>query len=107
MSRSQRKAIWELRTRQNKPNPLRESHAWKPSQGGGTSLYHGGTVNQPKYCPTATRKTPDMPVAVVMETGYSTAFWGCEGKGFISFDADRTSVSLILLCTLVENEFLA
>ncbi|GBO02657.1 hypothetical protein AVEN_217776-1 [Araneus ventricosus] len=29
-------------------------------------------------CPTSTSKTPtpDMPVAVVMETGYSTAFWG-------------------------------
>ncbi|GBN92706.1 hypothetical protein AVEN_161928-1 [Araneus ventricosus] len=28
-------------------------------------------------CSIAKRKpTPDMPVAVVMETGYSTAFWG-------------------------------
>ncbi|GBL92343.1 hypothetical protein AVEN_35871-1 [Araneus ventricosus] len=29
------------------------------------------------YCLTATRKTqtPDMPVSVVMETGYSTVFW--------------------------------
>ncbi|GBL82216.1 hypothetical protein AVEN_252403-1 [Araneus ventricosus] len=30
-----------------------------------------------------------------------------EGKGFISFSADRTGGSLISLCTSVENEFLA
>ncbi|GBN08017.1 hypothetical protein AVEN_85743-1 [Araneus ventricosus] len=51
-------------------------------------------------------QTPDMPVAVVMETGYSTAIRS-EGKGFISFGADRTGGNLISLCTSVEKEFLA
>ncbi|GBM70324.1 hypothetical protein AVEN_102659-1 [Araneus ventricosus] len=51
-------------------------------------------------------QTPDMPVLVVMETRYSTAFGG-EGKGDISFGTNRTGGSLILLCTSAENEFLA
>ncbi|GBN77764.1 hypothetical protein AVEN_200636-1 [Araneus ventricosus] len=33
--------------------------------------------------------------------------FGDEGKGFISFGADRTDGSLISLCTSVENEFIA
>ncbi|GBM39083.1 hypothetical protein AVEN_190222-1 [Araneus ventricosus] len=45
-----------------------------------------------------------MPVAGVMETGYSTAFWGV-GKSFISFGADRTDGNLVSLCTTVENDF--
>ncbi|GBM78002.1 hypothetical protein AVEN_230095-1 [Araneus ventricosus] len=52
-------------------------------------------------------QTPEIPVAVVMETGYSTTFGGGEEKGYISFGADRTVGSLITLCTSVENEFLA
>ncbi|GBN35759.1 hypothetical protein AVEN_32301-1 [Araneus ventricosus] len=61
------------------------------------------TVLPPREKP----QTSGMPMAVVMETGYSTAFWG-EGKGFISFGADRTGDgSLISLCAAVENEFLA
>ncbi|GBN34968.1 hypothetical protein AVEN_76809-1 [Araneus ventricosus] len=60
------------------------------------------TVLPPREKP----QTPGMPMAVVMETGYSTACWG-EGKGFISFGADRTEDgSLISLCAAVENEFL-
>ncbi|GBL81773.1 hypothetical protein AVEN_93534-1 [Araneus ventricosus] len=60
------------------------------------------TVLPPRENP----QTPDMLVAVVTETGYPTAFWG-EGKGFISFGADRTGGSLISFCTSAENEFLA
>ncbi|GBN09304.1 hypothetical protein AVEN_109178-1 [Araneus ventricosus] len=68
----------------------------------GIRRVYGPTVLPPREKPS----TPDRPVAVVMETGYSTAFWG-KGSGFILFGADRTGGSIISLFASVENEFLA
>ncbi|GBL89391.1 hypothetical protein AVEN_225904-1 [Araneus ventricosus] len=86
----------EFRFRNRNPPAPRLSHR------GPRSIQEESTVLPPRE----KLQTPDLLVAVVMETGYSTAFWG-EGKGFISFGADKTDGSLVSFCTTVENEFLA
>ncbi|GBO12392.1 hypothetical protein AVEN_222443-1 [Araneus ventricosus] len=62
------------------------------------------TLNPTVLPPREKPLTPGMPVVGVVETGYSTAFWG-EGKDFISFRSDTAEESLVSLCPAVGNEF--